>query len=65
MVDLYAVIANGRPCPVITTGPSEEETEKRLGALLRGGVPLISLDNASGELGGAALCRSPNGRLFA
>lgn len=57
LIDVFAVIANGRLCPVITTGPNEEEAEKRLGALLRDGVSIISLDNASGELGGNALCQ--------
>src|ERR1035438_161575 len=42
----------GRP-----TGASEEETEKRLGAAMLAGQPLISIDNISGELGGDALCQ--------
>lgn len=57
MVDLFSSIAVGRPCPVIAVGKTEEETEKRLGALLLGAVPVISIDNVNGELGGDLLCQ--------
>jgi hypothetical protein len=57
LVDIAATIATGRRCPVITAGKTEEETEKRLGALLRDGVPIVSIDNVNGELGGDALCQ--------
>jgi hypothetical protein len=57
LVDLAAVIASGRPCPVIAAGKNEEETEKRLGALLRDGVSIVSLDNVSADLGGDMLCQ--------
>jgi hypothetical protein len=57
LVDVAAITATGRRCPVIAAGKTEEETEKRLGALLRDGVPLVSLDNVSGELGGDALAQ--------
>jgi putative DNA primase/helicase len=56
LVDLVSTVSAGRPCPVITAGKTEEETEKRLGALLKEGVPLVSIDNCNGELGGSALC---------
>src|ERR687889_254265 len=55
LVDVAATIATGRPCPVIAAGKDAEETEKRLGALLRDGVPIISIDNVEGELGGTML----------
>jgi hypothetical protein len=57
LVDLIAAIATGRRCPVIAAGKSEQETETRLGALLRDGVPIISLDNVNAELGGDMLCQ--------
>jgi hypothetical protein len=57
LVDIAATIATGRRCPVIAAGKTEEETEKRLGALLRDGVSVVSLDNVSGELGGDALAQ--------
>ena len=60
LVDLASVIATGRRCPVIAAGRTEEETEKRLGALLREGVPIISIDNVNGEIGGDALCQMTN-----
>ena len=55
--DIVAAISIGQPMPVMSTGASEEETEKRLGAALLAGQPLISIDNISGELGGDALCQ--------
>jgi Bifunctional DNA primase/polymerase, N-terminal len=55
--DIAAAAANGQCMPVISTGANEEETEKRLGAALLAGQPLISIDNITGELGGAALCQ--------
>ena len=57
LVDIAAAIATGRLCPVIGAGKNEEETEKRLGALLREGAPIISLDNVNGVLGGDALAQ--------
>jgi RepB DNA-primase from phage plasmid len=57
LVDVAAAIATGRRCPVIAAGKSEEETEKRLGALLRDGVSVVSIDNVNGELGGDALAQ--------
>ncbi|MFE1601590.1 PriCT-2 domain-containing protein [Methylobacterium sp. ID0610] len=57
LVDLASAIATGRRCPVIAAGKTEEETEKRLGALLREAVPVVSIDNVNGELGGDMLCQ--------
>jgi putative DNA primase/helicase len=55
--DIVAAIAIGQLMPVMSTGASEEETEKRLGAAMLAGQPLISIDNISSELGGDALCQ--------
>ena len=55
--DTVASIAIGQPMPVMSTGANVEETEKRLGAAMLAGQPLISIDNISGELGGDALCQ--------
>ena len=55
--DTVSTIAIGRLMPVIAAGRNEEETEKRLGAALLAGQPLISIDNLNGELGGDALCQ--------
>ena len=57
LVDVASTIATGRPCPVIAAGKTAEETEKRLGALLREGVSIVSIDNVTGPLGGDMLCQ--------
>jgi putative DNA primase/helicase len=57
LADVTTAITSGRWCPVITPGKSEEELEKRLGAMLLAGYPTISLDNVSTELSGDALCQ--------
>jgi phage gp37-like protein len=57
LFDTVAAIAIGQPMPVMSTGANTEETEKRLGAAMLAGQPLISIDNISGELSGDALCQ--------
>lgn len=56
LLDVVASIAIGQLMPVMATGKNDEETEKRLGAALMAGQPLISLDNVTNGLGGDALC---------
>ena len=57
LVDVAAVIATGRTCPVTTAGRTPEESEKKLGAMLRGGMPIIALDNCTYDLEGDMLCQ--------
>jgi len=57
LVDLAAILATGRPMPVISQGRSEEELEKRLGAALLAGDTAISLDNCDRTLEGVFLCQ--------
>ena len=57
LVDLIAMIATGRLCPVITASKNAEETEKRLGSVLLSGTPIVSLDNCTHDLGGELLCQ--------
>jgi hypothetical protein len=57
LVDVIATVATGRICPVITALKSVEETEKRLGAIVLSGIPMISLDNCTHDLGGEFLCQ--------
>ena len=57
MWDVSSAISTGRLCPVMAAGRNEEETEKRLGAALIAGQPIISIDNVNGDLGGDALCQ--------
>ena len=58
LVDVISAITTGRRCPVIAAGKTDEETEKRLGALLLGAVSMVSIDNVNGELGGDTLCQA-------
>lgn len=57
LVDLASTIANGREAGVIAQGATEEETEKRLGALLLAGDAVIAIDNCEAPLGGEFLCQ--------
>jgi putative DNA primase/helicase len=57
LVDLISLIATGRLCPVITASRNSEETEKRIGAVLLSGSPIVSLDNVTHDLGGELLCQ--------
>lgn len=56
LVDLASVIASGREAGVIAQGKTEEELEKRLGALLLSGDQVIAVDNCEAPLGGEFLC---------
>jgi hypothetical protein len=57
LADVISSIVRGQPCPVITNCASNEEMEKRLGALVLAGVPMVSLDNCSTDIGGDLLCQ--------
>jgi hypothetical protein len=57
LIDLIAMVATGRLCPVITASKSAEETEKRIGSVLLSGTPIVSLDNCTHDLGGELLCQ--------
>ena len=57
LVDVIATITTGWYCPVITASKSIEETEKRIGAVLLEGLPLVSLDNCTHDLSGELLCQ--------
>jgi putative DNA primase/helicase len=57
LVDICAMLATGRPMPVISQGGSVEEFEKRLSAALLAGDMAISLDNCDHEVGGPFLCQ--------
>ena len=55
--DLAALIVTGQRMPVVAAGRDAEESEKRLGAALLAGQPLVCIDNISGALSGDALCQ--------
>jgi hypothetical protein len=57
LVDMAAVIATGRPAPVLAQGGTEEELEKRLGAAVLAGSVITSIDNCEHPLQSAFLCQ--------
>jgi putative DNA primase/helicase len=57
LTDLISTVAHGRRAPAISKAASEEELEKRLGALVLAGVPVISIDNCTTNLSGVTLCQ--------
>ena len=57
LIDVIATVATGRICPVITASQNAEETEKRLGSVILGGMSIISLDNCTHDLSGELLCQ--------
>jgi putative DNA primase/helicase len=57
LIDLCSVLATGEMAPVISPGKNDDETEKRLGAVLQDGRAIIAIDNVNGELGGDLLCQ--------
>jgi putative DNA primase/helicase len=58
VVDIASQIATGRRCAVVAATGLSEELEKRLGAAMLSGRPLISLDNLNGELSSNLLCQA-------
>ena len=57
LFNTVSVIATGQMMPVITAGGSEDELEKRLGSAVLAGQSLVTIDNVTDELGGAAICQ--------
>ncbi len=56
LADVAAMIATGRPAPVISQASKEEEDEKRLFASLSQGDPILAIDNIDLPLSGDAYC---------
>ena len=56
LVDIVCLIASGREAAVMAQGRTAEELEKRLGAMLLAGDPVIAIDNCDASLGGDFLC---------
>lgn len=57
LTDLISTAAHGRKAPAISMASNEEELEKRLGALVLAGVPVINIDNCTANLSGTTLCQ--------
>ena len=56
IVKIASLIATGRSAPILSQGQDEAEDQKRLGAMLLAGVPLMNLDNVERPIGGDLLC---------
>jgi putative DNA primase/helicase len=56
LIDTYHVIVTGEVCAPINAPRDPDEFEKRLGGLLRSGVPIISIDNTIDDLDHPTLC---------
>jgi hypothetical protein len=56
LVKVAALIATGRPAPLLSQGQDETEMEKRLGSMLMAGVSMMNLDNIERPVGGELLC---------
>lgn len=56
IVDLAAMLATGGTPTLISGGADEVELEKRLGATMLAGDPVVSLDNINGALRSEFLC---------
>ena len=56
LVDLVAILLTGEPAPVISSEIDTAEFEKRFGAALMSGDPIISFDNCVKTLDHALLC---------
>jgi putative DNA primase/helicase len=57
LIDLISTLATGRRAPAVEKAENKEELEKRLGALVLAGVPIINIDNCTSNLGGTTLCQ--------
>jgi putative DNA primase/helicase len=57
LVNVIAAIVTGRPCPAVTLGTTQRETETRLGAILLAGSQIVSLDNLTSDLNDPLLCQ--------
>lgn len=57
LIDCISMIATGRRAAVLSQGSTEEEDEKRIGALLiRGASAVVSIDNVERPIRGDLLC---------
>jgi putative DNA primase/helicase len=57
LVSAVSILATGDPPAVIAQGQTEEETEKRLGSVIRYGDQVVAIDNCTAPLAGSFLCQ--------
>ena len=58
LIDLISILLSGQPAPVISAEIDDAEFEKRFGAALMAGDPVISFDNCIKPLDNALLCQA-------
>jgi hypothetical protein len=56
LAELVGLVVTGNVPAMMSQGKNEEEDEKRLSTVLRGGDPVIVIDNCEGEIRGDFLC---------
>jgi putative DNA primase/helicase len=56
LVDCVSIVLTGRECAVVTQPDDEVEFEKKLGALMLAGDPIISIDNCTRAIDNPFLC---------
>jgi hypothetical protein len=56
LANCVAILMTGRECAAVTQGADEAEFEKKLGAILLAGDPLVSIDNCTWPLDSPILC---------
>src|SRR5262249_29668059 len=58
LVDLTSILLSAHDAPVMSAGKNEEEAEKRLGAALLSGDPMVAFDNCTAPLSGTLICQA-------
>ncbi|MEI9987141.1 MAG: hypothetical protein WDN69_30730 [Aliidongia sp.] len=58
LADMVAIIATGRPAPVLSQAAKDEEMEKRLAGAILAGDRLLMLDNCDRPIESALLCQA-------
>ena len=58
LIDLISILLSGQPAPVLSAEIDDAEFEKRFGAALMAGDPVISFDNCIKPLDNALLCQA-------
>lgn len=64
LADIASLIATGRPASMMPLPRADEEMEKRIGASLQAGRPLIVFDNVEGDLRAAPLALALTAREY-
>jgi putative DNA primase/helicase len=63
LVDCCSIVLTGRECAVVSQATDDTEFEKKLGAVLLAGDPLVSIDNCTEAIDNQLLCMITTQRL--